>query len=162
METLELKLIRSYFSKSATVGKLYFMDGNRFICDTLEDTYRRLPLQCPYTSKGQNCKCPEKVYGETCIPIGRYRVVYRYSPKYGKMYPALENVPHFTGILIHAGATVEHTEGCILVGTRVPNRERLSGQFVASRNVKKIVKEAIDAGKEVFITILNENGENRG
>ena len=33
---------------------------------------------------------------------------------------------------------------------------------MASRNVKKIVKEAIDAGKEVFITILNENGENRG
>lgn len=162
MGVLELKLVRSYFSKTATIGKLYFMDGDKFICDTLEDTFRKLPLKCPYTEKGQNCKCPEKVYGKTCIPIGRYRVIYRYSPKYGKMYPALENVPHFTGILIHAGSTPEHTEGCILVGTRVPDRERLKGQFTASQNMKKIVKNAIDDGNEVFITILNDYGEIEG
>lgn len=158
---LELKLVRSYFTSTATIGKLFFMENGKFICDTLEDTYRKLPLKCPYTEKGENCKCPEKIYGSTCIPTGRYRVIYRYSPKYGKMYPALENVPHFTGILIHAGATVNNTEGCILVGTRVKDREILQGQFDASQKVKNIIKNAIDDGKNVFITIINDYGKDR-
>lgn len=149
--SLELKLIRQEFSPTATIGSLY-CNGLK-IADTLEDTQRKLPKFCPNTLKGVPCKCPEKVYGETCIPAGHYKVVYRYSPKFGKKYPALENVPHFIGILIHAGANVGHTEGCILVGERVSGRERLRNQFSVSEKVKKLVREAIEAGKDVWITI---------
>lgn len=151
MENLELKLIRQEFSKTATMGVLY-ADGLK-IADTLEDMFRKLPEKCPNTPLGRPCKCPEKVYGETCIPAGRYRVIYRFSPKFGKEYPALEEVPHFLGILMHAGATPIHTEGCILMGERIPGRERLKNQFNISERVKKLVREAIKNGREVWITI---------
>lgn len=151
MEDLEIKLKRQEFSSTATMGVMS-VNGLR-IADTLEDTQRKLPDICPYTPKGKSCKCPEKVYGETCIPPGRYKVIYRYSPKFGKEYPALEDVPHFLGILIHAGANPGHTEGCILIGDRVPGREQLRNQFNVTGRVKKLVREAIKAGRNVWITI---------
>ena len=79
--------------------------------------------------------------------------MYRYSPKFGNYYAALENVPHFLGILIHAGATVEHTEGCILVGDRIPGKEQLKNQFAKNTLVKKLVREEINKGGEVWITV---------
>ena len=65
MEDLELKLKRQEFSSTATMGVMS-VNGLR-IADTLEDCQRKLPETCPYTPKGKSCKCPEKVYGETCI-----------------------------------------------------------------------------------------------
>lgn len=151
MENLEIKLVRKIFSETATIGEL-FVDGKK-LCDTLEDTRRNLPPTCPYTPKGESCKCPEKVYGKTCIPEGRYKVVYRYSPKFGKMYAALENVPHFLGILIHSGTNVGHTEGCILVGEVIPGKEELKNSFPMGGKVKVLVSTAIEEGREVYITI---------
>lgn len=151
MEDLEIKLKRQEFSSTATMGVMS-VNGLR-IADTLEDTQRKLPETCPYTPKGKSCKCPEKVYGETCIPPGRYKVIYRYSSKFGKEYPALEDVPHFLGIFIHAGANSGHTEGCILTGDRVSGREQLRNQFNVTNRVKKLVREAIKAGRNVWITI---------
>ena len=151
MKTLELAVNRVEFTKTATIGRMY-ADGV-YQCDTLEDTRRDLPPTCPNTPKGELCKCKEKVYGETCIPAGRYRVVWKYSPKFKKNYPALENAPHFLGILIHAGSNTSHSEGCILVGWRVEGKELLQNQFVASTKISKLVQEAASAGKEIFITI---------
>ena len=151
METLELHLIRTDFTETATMGRL--MLGDEKLADTLEDVMRKLPETCPYTSKGQSCQCKEKVYGKTCIPFGKYKVIYRYSPKFKNYYPALEGVPHFIGILIHAGANVDHTEGCILTGEKVNGKEQLVNQFAVTNKIKKIVKSAINEGKEVYITI---------
>ena len=151
---MEILVKRTEFTDTATIGTMY-IDSAR-ICDTLEDARRDLPAKCPNTPKGIACKCKEKVYGKTCIPAGRYRVIWRYSPKFKKEYPAIENVPHFLGILIHAGANVDHSDGCILVGTRTPRQEKLSQQFVASTKVSSMVKAAIDDGEEVWITITEE------
>lgn len=148
---MEIVLNSLEFTKTATIGEL-FVDGVK-VSDTLEDTFRQLPSTCPNTSQGKSCECPEKVYGKTCIPAGRYRVVYRYSPKFGNYYAVLENVPHFLGILIHAGATVDHTEGCILVGDRIPGKEQLKNQFSKNTLVKKLVREEIHKGGEVWITV---------
>jgi hypothetical protein len=75
-----------------------------YLCDTLEDKFR-----------GNNLK-DKKVYGETCIPEGTYRIVMTYSPKFNKELPQILNVPFFTDIYFHSGNIPEHSEGCILCG----------------------------------------------
>lgn len=86
-----------------TLGKLYI--NNEFFCDTIEDKYRDLSKE-------------KKVYGETCIPFGTYKVIINMSPKYGRLMPRLLDVPHFDGILIHSGNTEQDSAGCIICGKR--------------------------------------------
>lgn len=86
-----------------TLGKLYI--NKEFFCSTIEDKYRDLSKE-------------KKVYGETCIPFGTYKVIINMSPKYGRLMPRLLDVPHFEGILIHSGNTEQDSAGCIIVGKR--------------------------------------------
>ena len=150
MEDLEIKLKRQEFSSTATMGVMS-VNGLR-IADTLEDCQRKLPETCPYTPKGKSCKCPEKVYGETCIPPGRYKVIYRYSPKSEKNILLLKTCS-LLGDTYSRRSNPGHTEGCILTGDRVPGREQLRNQFNVTDRVKKLVREAIKAGRNVWITI---------
>ena len=89
--------------ENRTLGKLYI--NKEFFCDTIEDKYRDLSKE-------------KKVYGETCIPYGTYKVIINKSPKYGRLMPRLLDVPHFDGILIHYGNTEQDSAGCIIVGQR--------------------------------------------
>lgn len=86
-----------------TLGKLYI--NKEFFCSTIEDKYRDLSKE-------------KKVYGETCIPFGTYKVIINMSPKYGRLMPRLLDVPHFDGILIHSGNTEQDSAGCLIVGKR--------------------------------------------
>lgn len=110
----KLLLIRIAFKSTYTIGRLY-VDGNYF-CDTLEDPVRDLPETCPGTSNNTSCSCKEKLYSETAIPAGTYKVTVDISPKFKRQLPRLHKVPHFTGILIHRGNTAKDSAGCILVG----------------------------------------------
>lgn len=104
---MELTLYRRPTVGTATPGDLY-VDG-ALECRTLEDVVR------PLGPHGEG-----KVPGETAIPAGRYRVrMDVVSPRFGRILPRLEDVPGFTGILIHSGNTAEDTRGCILVGQRL-------------------------------------------
>lgn len=89
--------------ENRTLGKLYI--NKEFFCSTIEDKYRDLSKE-------------KKVYGETCIPYGTYKVIINKSPKYGRLMPRLLDVPHFDGILIHSGNTEQDSAGCIIVGQR--------------------------------------------
>lgn len=100
---MHLRLDRIEFYDHSTIGKLY-VDG-KFECFTLEDR-DRLREGLP------------KVYGETAIPVGTYRITLEYSPRFKVILPRLHNVPQFEGVLIHSGNRAEHTDGCILSGTR--------------------------------------------
>jgi len=96
-----LKLIRDLPTNQSTIGKIFHDDS--FLCDTLEDVVR---------SPGV------KIQDETAIPVGKYKIVLQYWPKYGRHMPLLLDVPNFTGIFIHTGNNKENTKGCILVGIR--------------------------------------------
>lgn len=94
-----------------TIGRLS-IDG-KYFCDTLEDTVRPAGVKIP---------------GRTAIPAGKYKIKLTESLRFKKLMPRLENVPGFTGVLIHAGNTSEDTEGCILVG-----KNRVKGKVLDSR-----------------------------
>lgn len=53
---------------------------------------------------------------EYAIPDGFYRLRMTYSPRFQEVLPILDHVIGRTGIRIHAGNTIAHTTGCILVG----------------------------------------------
>ena len=88
---MKLKVERLWKKPGYTVGRLY-VDG-KFFCNTLEDTVRDLNRE-------------RKIPGKTAIPYGEYKVVFNWSPKFGRNLPRLLNVPAFEGILIHPGNTL--------------------------------------------------------
>lgn len=103
-----LTLKRILLLKDRTIGELYI--NEEFFCDTLEDKNRD-------TNKNGNFDNEEqKIYGETCIPYGEYKVELTYSPKFKRVLPILQDVPEFSGIRIHRGNYIKDTLGCILVG----------------------------------------------
>lgn len=109
MNNMKLLLKRIALKDTYTIGKLY-IDGEYF-CDTLEDRVR------DYNKDGDLMDAGEtKIFGETAIPYGKYKMNLSLSPKFKKILPRLLNVPHFDGILIHAGTKAEHSHGCILIG----------------------------------------------
>jgi hypothetical protein len=83
-------------------GQLY-VDGV-LLGQTLEDTDRHLE------------DGGEKVYGETAIPRGRYKVVLSYSNRFKRIMPEVLGVRTHTGVRIHGGNDEVDTLGCPLLG----------------------------------------------
>lgn len=123
---MKLILERCFNKEKYTIGKLYYIDENsnakRYICDTLEDTDRRLTDSMDVEAIKQL-----KVYAKTAIPTGTYQIsLNTVSPKYSKRkyykqlcggkVPRLLGVKGYDGVLIHIGNTADDTAGCILVG----------------------------------------------
>lgn len=119
---MEILLQRVAKKDKYTIGKLYIND--QYFCDTLEDTDRDLTQ----SMTEQQIKS-KKVYGETAIPTGIYRVIISYSNRFKKQMPLLLNVPGFAGIRIHTGNTEKDSLGCILVG-----KNKAVGKVLESRD----------------------------
>lgn len=106
-----LTLKRDTYTSKTTIGKLYLND--MFICDTLEDVCRDINRDGDLDDTGET-----KVYGETAIPSGIYKITLEMSPRFKKLLPLLHNVKNYIGVLIHMGNWAKDTHGCILVGER--------------------------------------------
>lgn len=50
------------------------------------------------------------------IPLGTYDLTIRYSPRFKRTMPHVENVPGFEGVLMHWGNYPKDTDACLLVG----------------------------------------------
>jgi len=100
----------------------------------------------------------KKIWGETSIPAGKYKITLEYSPKFTPRYktklPFLHNVPNYQNILMHRGNTHLDTHGCILVGLKA-NKESIENSKEAFNLLISKIKEAIEIGKEVWIEIEN-------
>ena len=152
---MELKLKRIALRDTYTIGRLYV--DNHYFSDTLEDKVRDINKDGDLNDAGEG-----KVYGKTAIPYGRYEITMKVqSPKYSQRasyawckgyLPRLLNVPHFDGILIHAGNTSEDSSGCVLCG-----ENKVKGQVINSMaTLKRLVpmlKRASDNGEKIWITI---------
>lgn len=144
-------LNKTYFRGSTYTLSHLYIDG-MFMCDILEDVVRELPATCPNTPKGLECRCPEKIKGQTAIPAGRYECDFSYSPRFKRNLLEIKNVPHFIGIRLHAGNKDADTEGCLL-----PGENKVKGQVINSRawetKLNSMFEEAKKKGEKIFITI---------
>lgn len=136
-----LKLKRIFLGETYTIGKMYV--DNVYLCDAIEDKVRDNNKDGDLLDEGE-----EKVFGETAIPYGKYKVVHHSSKKFPNTF-WIKDVPHFTGILIHQGCIPEHTLGCILVGYNTI-KGRLTNSKVAMDKIRAILKDE----KEIEIEIL--------
>ena len=143
---MKLKLPRKFLSNDYTIGKLYI--NEKFFCDTLEDKVRDLNKDGDLDDAGEG-----KVYGETAIPYGTYKIILTVSPRFKRILPRLVGVKGFDGVLIHSGNKAKDTHGCILVG-----ENKAKGMVLNSAKYEKalvkILKEAIAAGEEITIEII--------
>jgi len=161
---MELEVIRISSGTDSTNGVLFEIDMHspaphaegfrckrKFLAYTLEDEQR-----------------DTKVYGETRIPNGTYKLGLRkeggYHQKYSKRFPDIHigmlhvlNVPGFEYILIHCGNTDEHTAGCLLVGDSQENNQITKDGFIgkstqAYKRIYPPIAKALESGEEITIT----------
>ena len=148
---MEIKVYR-YSSQSRTTTSAVHIDGE-FQCFGLEDRYRE-----------------RKVYGDTRIPSGKYRVTLRtvgsthesYKNKFPDFHIGMlwvRDVQNFEYILIHIGNTGEDTHGCLLLGDKVTNNKLKLGRLYNSTDAYvefyKKVSFALSIGETVSIEYLD-------
>lgn len=156
---MELVLRRRFKGPKYTIGSLY-INGN-FFCDTIEDTDRKL-----YSTMTEEEIKNIKIYGETAIPYGKYKIdMDTVSPKFssysfyknicsGKV-PRICNVLGFDGILIHVANGpngAELVKGCIGVGFNTVKGGLTEGKQVFT-NLYKTLLQAKVTGEDINIII---------
>ena len=134
------------------------LDGH-VLCDTLEPPSHGLTsATVPKTIRDI------KRLGRTAIPVGVYRLILGYSPRFsprpfykaygGGLVPRLQNVSGFEGVLIHCGNTVVDTCGCILVGRRADSSTLVQSQKTYDRLMCQYFLPATRRGEPMFIEIV--------
>lgn len=123
---MKLKLTRIFKAETYTIGRLY-IDGE-FFCDVLEDKVRDLSKE-------------DKVWGQTAIPSGTYKIVITYSNRFKRDLPLLLNVPYFEGIRIHPGNSSVDTHGCLLTGINSEKGKVTQSRITFDRLFTKIKNE---------------------
>jgi hypothetical protein len=117
-------------------------DGDAFIVFTGEDR-----LRAPGAPK---------VFGETAIPAGTYRVILDYSTRFKRIMPHILDVPDYDGIRFHQArkaVPVEFsTEGCVCVGLE-KDSEDVYDCDPALAKVIALLQQAQDAHDPVWLTI---------
>lgn len=136
---------------NSTTGELW-IDGVPQ-CVTLEDKCRK--------------DSEKKVYGETAIPYGEYKITLR---KEGTIYEDykkrfadirnergtlwIRNIPGFEYVLIHVGNYLKDTLGCLLVGSRIVSDTEIAESTKAYKKVYPIIADALERGEEVTIEYI--------
>ena len=157
---MKYEVLRVSSGKDSTSGMLFEVDNNTrtFLAYTLEDEQRDV-----------------KVWGETRIPAGKYKLSLRkeggfhnrYRDKYGSMHKGMihvNDVPGFEFILWHTGNTDEHTAGCLIIGNTQTNNRIAKDGFIGSsvdayKFVYPRVAAAIKAGADVEVTYVDYDGD---
>lgn len=145
-----LQVVRYSSQGDDTLGLLFdFTNERKFLCFTLEDEARTV-----------------KIFGETRIPAGTYRVELRteggFHQRYNRKFPSMhkgmlwvKDVPGFEYILIHIGNDDDDTAGCLLVGNEVRQNITGPGKLLHSADAYKriypLVVDKLIAGEEVSI-----------
>lgn len=145
---MKLKLRRTRYLPDRTIGQLYVND--EFFCFSMEDKVRDDPN--PTTKEHEG-----KVYGETAIPEGIYRVTLEQSPRFGENTITIHDVPSFSGIRIHSGNGPADSLGCPIIGYKL-TKDNSTIAFGTTRpcvtDLKEKLKQALKTEK-VEIHVVN-------
>jgi len=157
---MKYEVLRTSSGKDSTSGLLFEVSQNKrtFLAYTLEDEQRDV-----------------KVWGETRIPAGTYKLKLRteggfhnkYASKYGNFHKGMihvQDVPGFEWILWHTGNTDEHTAGCLILGNTQTNNRIAKDVFIGSsvdayKFVYPRVVSAIEAGIDVEVEYIDYDGD---
>ena len=158
---MKYEVLRVSSQKDSTSGLLFEVNNGKrtFLCYTLEDEQRDV-----------------KVWGETRIPAGTYklglrteggfhnRYLSRYGADFHKGMIWVLDVPGFEWILWHSGNTDENTAGCLLLGnTQTSNLVSKDGFIGSSRDAYKLVYPrvlaAIESGLDVEVEYIDFDGD---
>lgn len=107
-----------------------------------------------------------KVYGDTAIPAGRYRLELQRAgkmhPRYQLRFPSIHkgmlhllDVPNYAGIFIHCGNVPKDTLGCILVGMSWSN-DSVGQSVEAYKLMYPIIAAAVETEDLVEISIYDK------
>jgi hypothetical protein len=160
---MKYEVLRVSSQKDSTSGLLFDVSNGKrtFLCYTLEDEQRDV-----------------KVWGETRIPAGTYklglrteggfhnRYLSRYGADFHKGMIHVLDVPGFEWILWHSGNTDENTAGCLLLGnTQTSNLIAKDGFIGSSRDAYKLVYprvlSAIESGLDVEVEYIDYDGDTK-
>ena len=138
---IKLRLERRYKGSKYTIGKLFIND--EYFCDTIEDIDRGLKssMSVEYIKK-------KKVYAETAIPTGTYKIEMTYSSKFKRILPLLVDVKGFSGIRIHRGNTDKDSSGCIIIG-----ENKVKGKVINSTPYEVVLVKRLLDEDDIEITI---------
>ena len=147
---LKITVVRKILNECDTIGDLYVSypeepETLNFVCNTLEDKVRN--------AKGTKKENFQKVYGETAIPYGTYRVIITYSNAFKKKLPEILNVPLYEGIRIHTGNHKDDTFGCLILGDSPKISQTKSWVYNSKKNFDKFMKilePAIKKGRVII------------
>lgn len=152
---MKLLLRRIFKGPQYTIGKLYV--NGVYECDTLEDTDRGL-----YETQSLLEIQSKKVYGQTAIPYGTYKIdMNTVSPKFkdrswakfcGGKLPRLIDVKGYEGVLIHVGNKPQDTLGCILVGENKVKGQVINSTASFNKLMKLLLQANID-GEDIELTV---------
>ena len=152
---MKLLVERKWKRPEYTIGILY-VNGERF-SETCEDCDRGLSQSMPVGVINQ-----KKIYGETAIPTGIYKVVLSVSPRlknrpYAKKYkglmPEILDVKGYSGVRIHPFNSAKDSLGCI-----APGENKVKGQVINSTKayyalMDNYIMPAWNAGEEITLEI---------
>lgn len=151
---MEILSIRKIFTDKSTISNL-FVDGNAEAY-VLEDHDKGLTDSMSLEEINKI-----KVFGQTCIPYGRYKVIVTKSERFSKMaghdiyLPLLLNVKGFDGVRIHAGNKPDDTDGCLIPGMN-KSIDFVENSRTAFIKLNEKINHALKKGEDVFISITKD------
>lgn len=169
---MEIVQLRKLFSEHSAISDVY-VDGER-VCLFVEDTVRDVNMDGDLEDKELG---EQKIYGETAIPYGRYKIVLEKSGHIYESYRKesfwrgrgqvgfekifkgmlmLTGIKGYSRVHIHIGNYVGDTLGCLLTGTTANMTKdpySVSGSTASFVKLYKRVIPALEAGEEVWINI---------
>ena len=152
---MKILVERKYKKDKYTIGVMY-INGIKF-SDTLEDKDRNLT-----DSMSEMEISLKKIYGQTAIPSGTYKIHMTYSQKfssriwarkYNGKVPEIMNIKGFKGVRIHPFNTAEESLGCIAVGRNLEKGKVLYSSSYYYRLLDNYIVPAIKKGEPIEITI---------